>query len=191
MSYTINRQSIGQFEFGTMEPIGSSRGTLGSGITTETRGDGVHNRTKITIPSTLAKSVTAATSACYNHKILTFPAGVIEVETTYQALNPPSGVATGATTCDIGLGTTAATGANIVLSVEGAGTENLMTGQTVTPSATAAVPVTSGGGGAVGSSVVIPATGGHAVYLNIAGLWDATGSLTFPGTIVIDWKKVT
>lgn len=160
-------------------------GVAATGWTAEEYGNGTLHTTVITNNAAWTKAIASAALA-FGDDIYTFPLGGIKILGVTYAMT-----ATGATcvsTPEVGLGTVLAAGANATLGAAGNTTEDITDGTAI--SAISAV-------GTAVAVVKLPEADttnldGHTtaipVFLNIAGNWAVTETLTFSAiTVTITW----
>ena len=154
----------------------------GTGVTIATTETAVHV-TKFTIPSTV-KTVASAELA-WGIKLGTLPVGAVIVTSANFDLGYVASAANGIA-ADIGIGTVIATGAVSVL--DGTATfENCITGQTAsvvdgtTPVAWEANVVTAETDVKDGTSTA------NSLFLNMAGNWNVNGTITYTGSVTVEW----
>lgn len=133
---------------------------------------------------TIAEFTQAVTNAniAFGKKICTMPKKYtllkVILDITYKSSD------TQTTEADMGLGTALASGAQAALSAAGDGAETLVTGQTATKfNGTTEVTFTVG---VNGTENQVNAAGD--IYLNLAGAWEATRTVTYSGTVTLIWS---
>ncbi len=189
---TVNQvSSIGAVTYGT---VGAST------ITAEETSVGSEHTTKLTLTNFAVGTSGDNASLAFGAKIYTWPAGHIIVNKASLVGGLTAAISVTTDTPEVGLGTVVATGAAATLTT--ATWENIMDGG-ATGSATDGVGVAPDVAGTLfGKSSLstispfIKASGGAArdVFLTVADGWAdvaAAGAVTFTGTIILNWTKVT
>jgi len=169
-------------------------GTPGTGVTAQEAGDGKHHITTLTLTDVVVGAPTAGASEAVGALVYTFPAGNHVHMTSYFNLGLTIGTVQ-TDTPDVGLGSTQAAGAQALLSVVGATTEDYITGQlwAVALDGTAQETTPLGATAGILTGISLNATAdAKTVYLNAADAWNAgvTGNLTASGTIVLTWDDI-
>lgn len=161
-------------------------GTAGSGVVAKHySADGKNIVTKLELDITDAFTLADNASLAVGFLAFTFPAGALVVNSSSISVNTTN-AEQDTNACDVGLGTTIASGAVSVLGGTAA-FENIMTGQTAAIG-TSEVKT-------IGTQLVIEAAGDHTVYFNVAGAWantagtDLTADLS--GSIWLSWTKLS
>ena len=164
-------------------------GAVNTGVTAEEYGDGRNHVTVLTVSQVDALTLGDSENLADGYLLYTLPAGSVVVSVTYMSM-----AITAASpqlindTPDVGIGTTIATGAVLVLDGT-AGFEDLLTGQAAddcngTAEVIALIPT-------AGSPHIIAAGGDHTVHFNAAATWsnDTSTDLTadIAGTVVLVW----
>ena len=160
-------------------------GAVASGCTVVEYGDGAFHQSVITV-DTLLPTITGASTYGVGTLVYTFPAGALDVKSTYMSMAlTTSGTTITADTPDVGIGTTIGTGTDAALGTIGATTENMLTGRAADDcNGTAEVAH-------VATSLVIATGGDHTVYFNAADTWaGADTACAIAGTIIIEWTFV-
>lgn len=164
-------------------------GTVNTGVTAVTYGDGVNFTTVLTVSQVDAVDVADAAALSDGYLLYTFPAGAIIVDSAYMSMALTLAEDTTATP-EVGLGTTIGSGANATLGAVGAAVENIITAQVAADAnGTATVKTIAD------QKLVIESAGDHTVYFNIADTWadtagaDLTGDIT--GTVTLKWTKMS
>ena len=154
------------------------------GITVEEQGDGVNHVSKITIAApTVFPAIAGGASLGVGLLLYTFPAGVISVKAT--AVNITLDEVDGNITADVpevSVGNVIVVGA--VATMTTATWENLSNGAPAAADCNGTATVRT-----VATSLIIETGDSHAVYLNIADGWAASGEGALPvtGTVTIEW----
>lgn len=168
--------------------VSSNVGTPANGVTAVEYGDGFMHHTVLTIAATDGFVLADNAALCDGLLLYTLPAGQIVIHSSALTDVAVTAASTEiqADSPDLGLGTTEGTGAFATLDAAAAGTENILTGQTITNMNGS---LTSK---AVGTQLVIADGDAHTVYLNIADTWadDTGGDLTadVAGTVYLVWS---
>lgn len=176
-----------------MIPPADSAGTAGTGVTASEEGDGRTHTTVLTVAATDALTVADNAALSDGHLVYTFPAGEIIIESAYMSMGVTLAEDTTQAAAEIGLGTTAGTGAAATLGAVAATAENILGPATPTACDGTATVTTAAVG--AGTPLVIATAGAHTVYFNIAATWadtagaDLTGDIA--GTITLCWKKMS
>lgn len=164
--------------------LGGNEGTAATNVTAVEYGDGGNFVTKLTLAAVELTPTIPANAEGAGGLIYTFPSGVYVAHSCHMDIT--SGVMDSATNAaDLGVGSVIASGDVSVLGGT-AGFEDWMTGQTIadvsTFSAEKSTLMTAGG------STVFESGDSHALYINVAGTWDATvATASITGTVTIAW----
>lgn len=159
-------------------------GTVGTGVTAQEYGDGQNHYTKLTlsgVPVTIGDNAALAVGAL----VYTLPAGAGRLNTISASVGLTLTTGTPTTdTPDFGVGTVLASGANALLSAAPAGSEDILTGQTMTDIAGTATTVSAD------IDTVFEVAGARTVHVNFADTWaDVTDTAaTADGTIWLWWS---
>jgi len=164
----------------------TAKGVAGSGSSVVEFGDG-KNRTAVIDINTTLGAIAGGANLALGKLIYTLPAGALIIKSAYMsvAITQTQGFIN-ADTPDIGLGTTIASGVQSLLSSTAA-FENVLTGQTAancTGTATVAL---------VSNQILNVLSGGsHAVYLNLADGWAASGDAAalLVGSVTVQYQLV-
>lgn len=164
----------------------TAKGVAGSGSSVVEFGDG-KNRTAVIAINTTLGAIAGGANLALGKLIYTLPAGALIIKSAYMsvAITQTQGFIN-ADTPDIGLGTTIASGVQSLLSSTAA-FENVLTGQTAancTGTATVAL---------VSNQILNVLSGGsHAVYLNLADGWAASGDAAalLVGSVTVQYQLV-
>lgn len=167
-------------------------GTVGTNVTAEEYGDGVHHTTILTLAS-VDYTIGDNAAAADNSLLYTFPDGEIIIERCSMSLGLTLTAGTPTTdTPEACLGTTAASGVNATCGDVAATTENLLVeGSTNTLADVAGTVLTTTVLGTTGSNdgFIIADADAHTLYLNFADTWadvDDTAA-TASGTVTCAW----
>lgn len=141
-------------------------------------------RTEIDLTGMTLPAIAGGAALAVGQKIFTYPAGAIAQAHARitVSLHQTEGNVT-ADTPDLGLGTTIASGAVAVLGGTAA-FENIMTGQTMNDCNGTVEEL------ALSTALLIPASGSHDVFLNVADTWAADGDagIEVRGKVVLLWS---
>ncbi len=166
----------------------SEPGTVNTGVTASTFGDGKNFTTILTISQADAVTVADNAALADGYLLYTLPAGPIILKAAYMSMGLTLAEDTTAT-ADAGIGTTIGSGANATLDAVAAGAENILTGQTMN-NATGTAEVKT----VVNQPIAIEAADSHLIYFNVADTWaDTAGSDLngdIAGTVTIHWSKM-
>ena len=161
-------------------------GTVGTNVTAVEYGNGMQHTTVLTLTAVNVGAISGAVSEAEGALIYTLPAGAVIVKAAYMTVGlTNSDTTVDADTPDMGLGTSIGTGVQALLSGV-AGSENILTGQTVNNvTGTAEVKTVS-------DQILVIETGGdHTVHLNIADGWAGSETMVVAGgTVVLEWQFV-
>lgn len=175
-----------------MLPPADNAGTAGTGITVSEEGDGRNHTTVLTCNVTDAFTTGDNAALADGYLAYTFPAGEIIINSAYMSLGVTATTEQAADTPEIGVGTTAGTGAAATLGAVAATAENIITGTAAADAAGTATVLTEITNS--GTGLLIATAGAHTVYINIADTWanDTSGDLTcdLSGTLVLNWTFV-
>lgn len=150
-------------------------------------GDKYHHTTVLTLEgaSAVLPAIAGGANLAVGVKLYDFPAGAVIVEAArlYDVAIQQTEGNIGADTPDVGLGTTIASGAVAVLGGTAA-FENVLTGQTFTDCDGTAEDVT------LGTQLIIAPGDSHALYLNVADGWAASGdaAAVVSGQVIVHWR---
>jgi hypothetical protein len=153
-----------------------------SGVTEVTKGTAGGYSTKLEVDTSFP-AIAGGAALAVGKQLFTFPAGRIVVHATgYSLALQQTEDNVTADTPDMGIGTTIGSGAVAVLGGT-AGFENMVTGQTMDDCDGTVETVL------LGTQLIIEAADSHAVYLNVADTWAASGdaALGVSGDVVIHW----
>jgi len=173
------------------EPLSTvNNGTANTGVTAVEEGNGVHNRTTLTVSQVDALTLADNDAIADGYLLYTFPAGKIVIHSASMSMAVSAASAElQADTPDVGLGTVIAEGA--VATLDGTGTfEDIVTGQTAADAnGTETLKTATPTGGA---PFVMESADAHTLHFNVADTWaDDTGAdLTadISGTVIIEWS---
>ena len=167
----------------SQSPLTSANvGTAATGVTVVEHGDGVHHKTILTLANTLG-NIPGGADLALGVLIYTFPAGVINVRSTYMTVGITQVDGNiDADTPDGGIGTTIASGVVNVLGGTAA-FENMLTGQAF-DNCTGTAELAQ-----LQTALAIAAADNHTVYFNVADGWAASGDTgaAVAGTVIIEW----
>jgi len=157
-------------------------GAAASGVQATEYGDKYQHVTVLDI-STVFPAIAGGADLAVGKLLYTLPAGGAIIEASRISVAIDGVAAIQADTPDIGLGTTIASGAVAVLGGTAA-FENILTGQTMTNCNGTATTAT------LGTELVVADADSHAIYLNVADGWAATGdpAADVRGRVVIHWR---
>ncbi len=185
---TVDYQdSDGTIDVVLVNPSLTNAGVVNTGSTAVESGEAIHHKTTLTVNSTLP-AIAGGADLSVGKLLYTFPAGSIVVNAAYMSMGiTQTDGNINADTPDVGIGTTIGSGANALLSDVGAGSENILTGQTANNcTGTAEVKTVAD------QVLVIEAGDDHTVYFNVADGWAASGDAAaiIAGTVVLDWTFI-
>lgn len=157
-----------------------------STATSVSYGDGRNFTTVITLAAGTV-SIAGAANEAVGLKLGAFPAGAHLHEVTYMSIGATAAdPGNAAVTPDIGIGSVVGTGAVAVLG--GTSTfEDYITGQTGDTVGTPVVKTSVATAGALTGISINEAGDVKDVFLNIAGAWAATDTVTLAGTVTLKW----
>lgn len=159
---------------------GLNLGSVSAAATvTSNGGTAFHKATVLTLGGSNTYTITAAAAEGHSLSLYTFPTAGVAIHSIVMSVALTGTGTVNADTPELGVGTTAATGAISVLS--GTPTdENLITG-----TATADV---AGATTTVLTAPNYPDGSGFTIYLNVADTWAGADTVTATGTVKINWS---
>jgi hypothetical protein len=166
---------------------GFAAGTAGIGVTVFEGGDKVNRWTILTFDITDAITVADTAALADGYLLYTLPAGACIITSGYLSGSVSVAEDTTNAVAEIGLGTTAGTGAAATLGAVAATAENI--------SGPVASVICNGVNDYIASlatPIIIASGSAHTVYFNVASTWGNTAGIDLTGDIagraVITWK---